>query len=129
MAEFPEELKYASTHEWARQDDSGLVVVGISDHAQDALGDIVFLELPEPDMEVNQGMEVAVVESVKAASDIYAPISGVIVAVNKALEDTPEMVNESPYDDGWLFKIQPNDEDDMNQLLTADEYADLCSDD
>ena len=102
---------------------------GISDHAQDALGDIVFVELPELDLEVDQGTEVAVVESVKAASDIYAPVSGVIVAVNEKLEETPETVNESPYDDGWFFKIKPSALDQMDDLLSAADYAAVCDED
>ena len=129
MAEFPEELKYAGSHEWAKADEDGLVVVGISDHAQDALGDIVFVELPELELEVDQGTEVAVVESVKAASDIYAPVSGVIVAVNEKLEETPETVNESPYDDGWFFKIKPSALDQMDDLLSAADYAAVCDED
>lgn len=128
MSEIPEELRYLDTHEWAKIDDEGQVVVGISDHAQDALGDIVFVELPEPDAGVEQGAEIAVIESVKAASDIYAPVAGVVVAVNVALEDAPELVNESPYDDGWLFRIAPRDPDQFDDLLSAAEYAVVCED-
>ncbi len=126
MAEFPEELRYLATHEWAKLDDDGLVVVGISDHAQDALGDVVFVELPEIDTTVDQAAEVAVVESVKAASDIYAPVAGTIVAINEALEDAPETVNESPYDDGWFFKIDPIDADQLQELLNATDYKAVC---
>ena len=100
MSSIPEELKYASTHEWVSVDDEGLVTVGISDHAQDALGDIVFVELPEPGTSVNAKEEVAVVESVKAASDIYSPITGEIVEINELLVEAPETVNASPYIDG-----------------------------
>ncbi len=128
MSEFPEELRYLATHEWARLDADGLVVVGISDHAQDALGDVVFVELPEVDAIVTKGDEIAVVESVKAASDIYAPVSGTIVEVNEALDDAPETVNESPYVDGWFFKIQPDDPTDVETLLSAEEYEALCED-
>ena len=108
MAEFPAELKYLETHEWAKLD-GGVVVVGISDHAQDALGDVVYVELPEVGAAYTAGDEVAVVESVKAASDIYAPVSGSILEVNEALEDSPELVNDSPYGDGWFFKISAED--------------------
>jgi glycine cleavage system H protein len=126
MSEIPSELKYAETHEWARLDDDGLVTVGISDHAQSALGDVVFVELPELDTEIDAGAEAGVVESVKAASDIYAPISGTVVAVNTLLEDTPETVNQDPYGDGWFFKIEPNDPADLEQLLDADGYGEVC---
>jgi glycine cleavage system H protein len=126
MSEIPSELKYAETHEWARLEADGLVTVGISDHAQDALGDVVYVELPELDSLVEAGAESGVVESVKAASDIYAPIAGTVVAVNQALEDAPEIVNQDPYGDGWFFKIQPNDPADLEQLLDADGYAEIC---
>ena len=108
MSDFPAELKYANSHEWARLESDGTVVVGITDHAQDALGDIVFIELPEVGADVAAGEEVAVVESVKAASDIYSPITGEIVEVNSGLEDQPELVNGSPYEDGWLFTVKVN---------------------
>ncbi|MDA0977194.1 MAG: glycine cleavage system protein GcvH [Proteobacteria bacterium] len=125
MAEFPSELRYLETHEWARLDDD-LIVVGISDHAQEALGDVVYVELPEIDSAVLAGDEVAVVESVKAASDIYAPLSGRVVAVNEALEDSPELVNEMPYGDGWFFKIKPEDPSALESLLSADDYKTIC---
>ena len=126
MADFPQELKYVSTHEWARLDDDGLVTVGISDHAQDALGDVVFVELPEVDTDVAAGDEAGVVESVKAASDIYSPISGRIVAVNDLLEDAPETVNDAPYTDGWFFKVEPTSAGDLDGLLNAVDYEKLC---
>ncbi len=126
MSEIPAELKFAETHEWARLDEDGLVTVGISDHAQSALGDVVFVELPELDTEVDAGAEAGVVESVKAASDIYAPVSGVVVAVNHQLEESPEIVNQDPYGDGWFFKIQPNDPADLTLLLDAEGYAEVC---
>lgn len=126
MAEFPDELRYAATHEWARLDDDGLVTVGISDHAQDALGDVVFVELPELQTAVSAGGEVAVVESVKAASDVYAPVAGTVAEVNKALEDSPETVNESPYKDGWFFKLKPTDPTELDQLLSAADYEAQC---
>ena len=127
MAEFPTELKYLATHEWAKLD-GDIVVVGISDHAQDALGDVVYVELPEVGASVAAGDEVAVVESVKAASDIFAPIAGSVVAVNEALEDSPELVNESPYEEGWFFKITPADSAALNDLLSAAAYQAVCDD-
>jgi glycine cleavage system H protein len=126
MSEIPSDLKFAETHEWARLDADGLVTVGISDHAQNALGDVVYVELPELDVLVAAGAEAGVVESVKAASDIFAPIGGTIVAINLALEDAPEIVNQDPYGDGWFFKIEPNDPADLEQLLDADAYAEAC---
>jgi len=125
MAEFPAELKYLETHEWAKLD-GGVVVVGISDHAQDALGDVVYVELPEVGAAYTAGDEVAVVESVKAASDIYAPVSGSILEVNEALEDSPELVNDSPYGDGWFFKISAEDVSELDGLLSADGYRQAC---
>ena len=126
MSNIPEELKYASTHEWVSVDDEGLVTVGISDHAQDALGDIVFVELPEPGTSVNAKEEVAVVESVKAASDIYSPITGEIVEINKLLVEAPETVNASPYEPGWFFKIQMDNEAELDDLLGNETYSDHC---
>ena len=125
MAEFPSELKYLESHEWAKLDDN-VVVVGISDHAQDALGDVVYVELPEIGATGAAGDEIAVVESVKAASDIYAPVSGSIVEINEALEDSPEQVNDSPYDDGWFFKISPDDPAALEALLSAEAYQAFC---
>ena len=122
MSEIRSELKYASSHEWARLEEDGTVTVGISDHAQDALGDVVFVETPEVGTTLSAGEEAGVVESVKAASDIYAPISGEVIAVNDALEDEPETVNSSPYDDGWFFKIKPSDESELDKLLDAEAY-------
>ena len=125
MSDFPTELKYANSHEWARVESDGTVIVGITDHAQDALGDIVFIELPEAGAEVDAGAEIAVVESVKAASDIYSPVSGEIIAVNSALEDEPELVNGSPYEDGWLFSVKINSSEDFSGLLDAEGYQAL----
>ena len=122
MSDFPAELKYAETHEWVRLEDDGTVVVGITDHAQDALGDIVYIELPEVGATADSGAEVAVVESVKAASDIYSPISGEIVEINSALEDQPETVNQSPFADGWLFKVKLIEPEDIQALMSADDY-------
>lgn len=129
METFPSDLKYAETHEWARLEADGTVTVGISDHAQQALGDIVFVELPEVDAEVSAKGEAGVVESVKAASDIYSPVGGTVIAVNEALEDSPETVNESPYDDGWFFKLQPDDVTELETLMSAEEYEELCEND
>lgn len=126
MSEFPTELKYASTHEWARLEEDGTVTVGISDHAQDALGDVVYVERPEIGQQVIAQEEAGVVESVKAASDIYAPISGTITAVNEALEGAPETVNQDPYGDGWFFKLEPEDISQLGELLDAEAYAEVC---
>ena len=126
MSEFPTELKYASTHEWARLEEDGAVTVGISDHAQDALGDVVYVEHPEIGQQVIAQEEAGVVESVKAASDIYAPISGTITAVNEALDGAPETVNQDPYGDGWFFKLQPEDISQLGELLDAEAYAEVC---
>ncbi|RKY21427.1 MAG: glycine cleavage system protein GcvH [Planctomycetota bacterium] len=118
----PKELKYTESHEWVRVED-GIAVVGITDHAQHELGDIVFVELPETDAEYGAGEAAATVESVKAASDIYSPLSGRVVEVNEALEDSPELVNKSPYGDGWIFKIEISDPSELDALLDADAYA------
>ena len=122
MAEFPENVKYAKTHEWARLEDDGTVTIGISDHAQEALGDVVYVELPEKDAVLVAGDEAGVVESVKAASDVYAPIAGRVVAINNELEDSPEAVNESPYGEGWLFKIKAEDVSQLDALMDAEAY-------
>ncbi len=127
MSNTPAELKYASSHEWARLEEDGTVTVGISDHAQDALGDVVFVELPDTGAQVAAGDEVAVVESVKAASDIYAPVAGEVIAINDALEDAPETINSDPYQDGWFFKLQPNDADELGKLLSAEAYDAQCA--
>ena len=127
MSETPEELQYASSHEWARLEEDGTVTVGITDHAQDALGDIVYVELPDEEQQVEAGAEAGVVESVKAASDIYAPVTGVVVAANDVLEDAPERVNEDPYGDGWFFRIQPDDPGELEDLLDAAAYDEMCS--
>ena len=126
MAEFPENVRYAKTHEWARLEDDGRVTVGISDHAQDALGDVVFVELPEEGDVLGAGDEAGVVESVKAASDIYAPIAGRVTAINSELEDSPETVNDSPFGEGWFYTLKPENSDDMNSLLSAGDYRKLC---
>jgi len=129
MSETPIELKYAKTHEWARLEDDGTVTVGITDHAQTALGDVVYVELPELDVVLDAGEEAGVVESVKAASDIYAPIGGTIIAVNSVLEDAPETVNQDPYGEGWFYKLRPNDVGELDELLDADGYAEVAESD
>jgi glycine cleavage system H protein len=125
MSEVPSELRYTKSHEWIRTMDDGHLEVGITDHAQEMLGDMVFIELPEVGSTVSVGDDCAVVESVKAASDIYAPVSGEIVEVNSLLEDSPEMVNTGSYGDGWLFRMQPNDEGDLGEMLDAEAYLEL----
>jgi len=122
MSNTLDDRKYATSHEWALLEDDGTVRVGITDHAQEALGDLVFVELPEIGQSVGKGDECSVVESVKAASDIYSPVSGEIIAVNDSLEDSPEAVNEAPYDDGWLFLVQPVDASELDEMLDADAY-------
>ena len=122
MSEIRNELKYLPSHEWARLEEDGTVTIGISDHAQDSLGDVVFVELPEVGSTVSKGEEAGVVESVKAASDIYSPVSGEVSAINDALEDSPETVNGSPYDDGWFFRVQPTDTSELDDALDADGY-------
>ena len=125
MSETPSELRYARSHEWARLEEDGTVTVGITDHAQDALGDVVFVELPEVGQQVLAQQESGVVESVKAASDIYAPVSGTVVAVNEDLEDAPENVNQDPYGDGWFFRLEPDDATDLEDLLDAEGYGEF----
>lgn len=122
MSNIPNDLKYVSSHEWIRVEDDGSVTIGITDHAQELLGDVVYVELPEVDSDVAVEDEIAVVESVKAASDIYAPISGTITEVNEELEDAPELINSSPYDDGWMFKMQPSEESEIDGLMDAESY-------
>ena len=126
MSENPEELKYVETHEWVREDSDGTVIVGITDYAQGALGDVVYVELPEVDSEVEMGDEVAVVESVKAASDIYAPLSGTITEVNESLEGNPELVNTDPYRDGWFFRLKLRDVEELSSLMDSESYSELC---
>ena len=122
MTDLPENLRYAKTHEWARLDDSGLVTVGITDYAQQQLGDLVFVELPQIGLSVASGSACAVVESVKAASDIYAPVEGEVVEINNELSDTPELINEDPYGDGWLMRIRPADATGLEELLDVVAY-------
>jgi glycine cleavage system H protein len=125
MSEIPGDLKFLKSHEWARVEDNGTVTVGISEHAQGLLGDLVYVELPEVGDTVTSGNAVAVVESVKAASDVYSPVSGKVVAVNSALADKPETINEDAYGEGWMLVVQPDDMEQLNELLSPDEYAEL----
>jgi glycine cleavage system H protein len=122
MSDVPAELKYTKTHEWARLEEDGTVTVGITQHAQDLLGDLVFVEVPEVGAELRVGHEAATVESVKAASDIYAPITGEVSAINEALTSNPELINSDPYGEGWIFKLTPDDEEEINELLDASGY-------
>lgn len=122
MSEVPEGLRFTSSHEWVRAESDGTVTVGITDHAQELLGDLVFVELPEVGRGVGSGEECGVVESVKAASDVYSPLAGEITAVNEALTDAPELVNQSPFADGWLFRLRPADSAALDKLLDAKAY-------
>lgn len=123
--DIPDDFRYAPSHEWARVEDDQ-VTVGISDFAQQSLGDVVYVELPQVGDEVNAGTETCVVESVKAAADVYSPVSGTVSAVNEALEEAPEMVNQDPYGDGWFFKVEPTDLEEMDDLLDAYGYEQHC---
>ena len=126
MSNIPADLKYAATHEWVRQESEDVVTVGISDFAQEQLGDVVFIELPEVGVQVAAGDSVAVVESVKAASDIYSPINGEVIEVNATLEDNPEAVNEDCYEYGWFFKVRIQAGQDFEELMDAESYQDQC---
>jgi glycine cleavage system H protein len=128
MSEIPGDLKFLSSHEWTRVESDGTVTVGISDHAQDLLGDIVFVELPELGQSIDAESDAAIVESVKAASDVYSPLSGEVVEVNSLLEDQPEVINSSPYEDGWFYKLKPTDMDELNNLLSPEDYSEVCED-
>jgi glycine cleavage system H protein len=128
MSNIPKELRYATTHEWIRAEGEGIYTVGISEHAQELLGDMVFVDLPDVGNSVTQADDCAVAESVKAASDIYAPLTGEIVEINEQLEDTPELVNSDPYGDGWLFKIKAEDEAEVDSLLDAEGYENSIDD-
>ena len=128
MKDIPENYKFLSSHEWVKLEEDGKVTVGISDYAQDQLGDIVFVELPEIDSEVNQGDEAAVVESVKAASEVYSPVSGKVIDVNSSLEDSPETVNLSAFEEGWFFKIEVTDISELENLLSPEQYSEHCQD-
>jgi len=123
MSEIPEDLRYLSSHEWARKNMDGTITVGITKHAQESLGDVVFVELPEVGAQINAREECAVVESVKAASDIYSPVGGEVLEVNEALDDEPELINTGPYGDGWIFRVQPDDDAELDDTLDAEGYA------
>ena len=125
MSEIPGDLKFLKSHEWARIEDGGQVTVGISEHAQSLLGDLVYVELPAVGDSVTVGAAAAVVESVKAASDVYSPVTGTVTAVNEALSDKPETINEEAYGAGWMFTVRINDAEQFNELLSPDEYAAL----
>ena len=128
MKNIPGDLKFLSSHEWARIESDGSITIGISDHAQDLLGDIVFVELPEVGQTLDAESDAAIVESVKAASDVYSPISGEVKAVNSLLEDQPEIINSSPYEDGWFYKINPSDLGELENLLSPEDYSAVCED-
>ena len=128
MSDIPGDLKFLSSHEWARIESDGTITIGISDHAQDLLGDIVFVELPEIGQSVDAENDTAIVESVKAASDIYSPLSGEVIEVNSLLEDQPEIINSSPYEDGWFYKLTPSDLDELDNLLSPEDYSEVCED-
>jgi glycine cleavage system H protein len=129
MSEIPGDLKFLKSHEWARVEGDGKVTVGISDHAQGLLGDLVYVELPAVGDSIEAGTASAVVESVKAASDVYAPVSGTVTAVNEALADKPETINEDAYGEGWLYVVELSEPDQLNDLLAPDDYADLLEED
>lgn len=129
MSNIPSELRYATSHEWVRSEGDGVYTVGISEHAQELLGDMVFVEVPELEESFSVGDEVAVVESVKAASDVYSPLTGTVIAVNEQLEDSPELVNSDPYGDGWIYKMKVEDESEVSNLLDAEGYANSIDED
>lgn len=128
MSNIPQELRYTSTHEWIRTEGEGLFTIGITEHAQDLLGDMVFLDLPDVGDAVVTGDDCAVAESVKAASDVYSPLTGEVVAVNETLEDSPELVNSDPFGEGWLFKVKAEDPAEVEGLLDAEGYAGVVED-
>lgn len=129
MSNIPSELKYATSHEWVRNEGNGIVTVGITEHAQELLGDMVFVELPDVGDSVSTGDDVAVAESVKAASDIYAPVTGEVVEVNEDLEDSPELVNSDAFGEGWMFKVKVEDMSELESLLDAEGYANSIDED
>ena len=122
-------LKFTESHEWVRDNGDGTVTIGISEHAQEMLGDVVFVELPEIDIEIDAGDSFSLVESVKAASDIYAPVSGVVVEVNEELQDSPELINEEPYEGGWIVKVKMSDPAELDDLKDAEEYLSSIEED
>ena len=128
MKNIPGDLKFLSSHEWARVESDGTITIGISDHAQNLLGDIVFVELPEVGQALDAEADAAIVESVKAASDLYSPLSGEVIEINSLLEDQPEIINSSPYEDGWFFKLTPSDMSELDNLLSPEDYSEVCED-
>ena len=128
MSDIPGDLKFLSSHEWVRVEPDGSVTIGISDHAQDLLGDIVFVELPDIGQSIDAETDAAIVESVKAASDVYSPISGEVTEINSILEDQPEIINSSPYEDGWFYKMMPLDLSETDNLLSPEDYSEVCED-
>lgn len=126
MSDLPGDLLYTNDHEWLRREDDGSVTIGVTDHAAKALGDLVYVELPEVGQDVDEGGDMAVVESVKAASDVYAPIGGSILAVNEELADEPEKINADPYGEGWIIRMQPSDGVDESALMSPDAYQQFC---
>lgn len=129
MSNIPSDLRYASSHEWVRPEGDGVYTIGITEHAQELLGDMVFVELPDVGDQISAGDDVAVAESVKAASDVYAPITGEVLAVNEDLEDSPELVNSDPYGDGWMFKVKAEDDAEIAELLDAEAYGSSIEED
>ena len=129
MSNIPQELRFTKTHEWVKREEDGTLIVGITDHAQNLLGDLVFVEVPEAGSSFNDGDDCAVIESVKAASDVYCPVAGEVVASNETLTDAPETINNDPYGDGWIFKLKPEDEGAYDALMDADAYAEVVAED
>lgn len=129
MNKMPRELKYTQTHEWVRFEEDGSLVVGITEHAQAQLGELVFVDLPDIGIRVHASDEVCVVESVKAASDVYSPVSGKIIEINEDLAESPSLVNSDPYHDGWLFRIDPDDTEELNELLDDQAYSEYLEED
>jgi len=127
MSEVPENLRYSTDHDWVRLEDDGSVVIGITDHAQEALGELVYVEVPEAGQSFQRGDACAVVESVKAASDVNAPVSGELAAINPALEESPDLVNQDPYDEGWLIRLTPSSPAELDDLLDAESYNRLLA--
>jgi glycine cleavage system H protein len=125
MSEIPGELKFTKSHEWVRINDDGSVTVGITDHAQDLMGDMVYIELPEVGDEIAAGKECAVVESVKAASDIFAPLDGEVLEINETIAESPEIINQDPYEGGWMFRVQLGDDQNLDGLLDAKAYQEI----
>ncbi len=128
MSSIPAELSYTASHEWVRKEEDGSYTIGITEHAQELLGDMVYVELPEVGEEINAGDDVAVAESVKAASDVYSPLTGEVLAINESLEESPELVNSDAYGDGWLFRVMPSDPAELEDLLDAEAYQEIVDD-